>query len=132
MNITRHVLYTCVIQELTPVICIKTLTNIIPDLPLKITFYMDHSSSHWEDLPNGKIVYEKIINTQTNETIKFSDLSTIAQIYCNKHCREYLSDNNLDPYNNIIPINSYPYRMPDPENMDLNKMADIIPFIQPC
>ena len=132
MHITRHVLYTSVMQELTPIICIKTLTNFIPELPLKISFYMDYSSTRWEDLPYGKIVYEKIINTQTNETINFSDLTIIAQIYCNKHCREYLSHNNLDPYSNIIPINSYPYRMPDPENVDVNIMADIIPFIQPC
>ncbi|HBD9439200.1 TPA: hypothetical protein ACWM1T_001781 [Legionella pneumophila] len=129
MNITRHVLYTCVIQELTPVICIKTLTNIIPDLLLKITFYMDHSSTQWEDIPHGKIIYEKIINTQTNKTIKYDDLTIIAQIECNKHCREYLRNNNLDPYANIIPINSYPYRMADPDNADVNRMADIIPFI---
>lgn len=90
---------------------------------------MDHSSTQWEDIPHGKIIYEKIINTQTNKTIKYDDLTIIAQIECNKHCREYLRNNNLDPYANIIPINSYPYRMADPDNADVNRMADIIPFI---
>jgi len=65
---------------------------------------MDYSATQWEDIPHGKIDYEKIINAQTNKTIKYDDLTIIVQIECNKHCRDYLRNNNLDSYSNIIPF----------------------------
>lgn len=115
-------------QELSQIFCYKTGQNLCPLLILNITFHMDYSDTHWESIPYGKIVFDEIINCQTNEKIDYNDLPIIAQLECNKYCREYLLNNKLDSYENVIPINSYPYRMHNPGDQDINHFAEIIPF----
>jgi len=79
-------------------------------------------------IPNGNIVFDEIVDCSTNEIIDIQNLTTIAQIECNKHCREYVSKNKLSPYENIFPMESYPYRFPDHENADKTHFAEIIQF----
>ena len=124
-----HIITTQVEQELDHITCIKTKENFIPKLSLKITFQLNHDHIEWHNYPSAEIVFIEIINLSTNQIIVFEDLPIIAQINARKKCREYLEHNQLDNYYNIIPFNSYPYRMSNPLNQNKSNVANIIPFI---
>ena len=125
----NHVITTQVEQVLDSIICLKTKENVIPELSLKITFQLNHDHIKWHNDPSAEIVFIEIINLSTNQIIVFEDLPIIAQINARKKCREYLEFNQLDNYHNIIPLNSYPYRMSNPLNQNKSNVANIIPFI---
>lgn len=123
-----HIITTQVEQELDHITCLKTKENVIPELSLKITFQLNHNDIEWHNDLSSKIMFVEIINLATNQIIVFEDLPIIAQINARKKCREYLEHNQLDNYHNIIPFNSYPYRMSNPLNQNKSNAAKIIPF----
>lgn len=127
-EVTNHVFITKIQQELEPIICLETKTNILPELNLKIIFQLNHENIEWHNAPYPKIMFIKILNLETNNKIEYDDLPMIAQINSQKQCRIYLHHNKLDPYHNIFPINSAPYRFSNPLNQDYSQIADIITF----
>ena len=115
----------------------ENVTSIDRDLPfldgkrlIEITFdyFYEPDFADWHCHVRGTLTVLMLKDFQSGMCIEPDSLPLETKIHIRSLCIDYLDKYHLEPYANVIAIESYPIRWGSLEPQDNSRIAEIIPF----
>lgn len=95
-------------------------------ITFKYFYAPDFADFHNRD--RGTLRILKLVDSISKADIDHDILPIEIQLHIRSLCFQYIDQNHLEPYANIIPIESYPIRWGSLDPQDTARKAEVIPF----